>query len=248
MHHVNFLYSKIGFLSKITSKSAKVLGTSLAFELGMSNDHVMLLGRWKNPATAQYYRSVNPATLLKVYGTVNLKPESLDFVHLVPSTLLQPRALSHEETTLTSHGSRNSTGSILSTTSSSGPILRQSAPLSEGSQSRESDLVRLFLLSTMLLALHEHRLNHNRYPLPQINPTVYLNGERDLVTEETQWFLFNFLIYFWYFLINSCLKNKLAFADITSLFIAIYFLRLFQIIMFIFLFIPIQYVSYNRLF
>ena len=47
MRNVNNLYAKVGFNTKISSKSAKVLGTSLAFELGMSNDQVMLLGRWK---------------------------------------------------------------------------------------------------------------------------------------------------------------------------------------------------------
>ena len=85
MRNVNNLYAKVGFNTKISSKSAKVLGTSLAFELGMSNDQVMLLGRWKNPATAQYYRSVDPSTLLDVFSKIVLNPTDLESLKKAPS-------------------------------------------------------------------------------------------------------------------------------------------------------------------
>ncbi len=92
MKSINTIYSKVGFSLRITSKSAKVLGTSLAFELGMTDDQVMILGRWKNPATAQYYRSIDPSTLLKIFSTLVLNPSDLESARLANQRALRHRS------------------------------------------------------------------------------------------------------------------------------------------------------------
>lgn len=39
------MYRKLGFFTRIGAKSAKALGVSLAFECGLSDEQVRILGR-----------------------------------------------------------------------------------------------------------------------------------------------------------------------------------------------------------
>ncbi len=75
MRQVNVLYQKLGFAQTITSKSAKVLGVTTAFFLGMTDDEVRILGRWKDISTSQYYRSIDHSTLLNIFSKLHLTPE-----------------------------------------------------------------------------------------------------------------------------------------------------------------------------
>ncbi len=188
MKDVNRLYSKIGFQVKITTKSAKVLGTSLAFSLGMSNDHVMLLGRWKDPATAQYYRSVDPSTLLKVYGTLSLNPSFLDSESSGGSISTQ-----HPPQPVTQKSPRNLSPSAGSRTTSmtmyAGSSHQELNHTSDIFPSHFSSSVRHFLLSTIYLQKDNNPLANDGFPLPPINPEVLLNGEQNLCHEESHTFV-----------------------------------------------------------
>lgn len=66
MKSVNDLYRSNGCEIKITSKSAKAAGVSIAFRKGLSNNDIMLMGRWRCPDTAQHYRDVDPFTLARI--------------------------------------------------------------------------------------------------------------------------------------------------------------------------------------
>lgn len=63
---VNIIYTKLGYPRRITGKSAKVLGVSLAFSAGLSEDDIRILGRWKSADTARHYRSISPEKLLSI--------------------------------------------------------------------------------------------------------------------------------------------------------------------------------------
>ena len=76
MRQINILYKKLGFTETISSKSAKVLGVSTAFFLGMTDDEVRILGRWKDISTSQYYRSIDHTTLLNIFSKLHLSPET----------------------------------------------------------------------------------------------------------------------------------------------------------------------------
>jgi len=76
MRQINILYKKLGFTEIISSKSAKVLGVSTAFFLGMTDDEVRILGRWKDISTSQYYRSIDHTTLLNIFSKLHLSPET----------------------------------------------------------------------------------------------------------------------------------------------------------------------------
>ena len=78
LRQINDLYKKVGFDSSITAKSAKVLGVSTAFFLGLSDDQIRILGRWKDISTSQYYRSVDHSTLLSIFSRLSLFPEKKD--------------------------------------------------------------------------------------------------------------------------------------------------------------------------
>lgn len=43
---INKMYKSLGFCDRIGAKSAKSLGVSLAFECGLSDDQVRILGRF----------------------------------------------------------------------------------------------------------------------------------------------------------------------------------------------------------
>ncbi len=188
MKDINGLYSKIGFQVKISTKSAKVLGTSLAFSLGMSNDHVMLLGWWKDPATAQYYRSVDPSTLLKVYRTLSLNPSYLESGNSVCAFPTQ-----HQPQPVALRSPRNlslSAGfTATSTTMYVGSSHTELDRTSEFFPSNISTSVRHFLLSTIYLQQNNNLLANDGLPLPPLNPDVMLNGKQDLCHEGSQTFI-----------------------------------------------------------
>ena len=48
---------------RITGKSCKYLGVSTCFSMGLTNDQIRILGRWKSGDTPQYYRNVYPGAL-----------------------------------------------------------------------------------------------------------------------------------------------------------------------------------------
>ena len=66
MRSVNDLYRSNACDIKITSKSAKAAGVSSAFKKGLSNNDIMLMGRWRSPDTAQHYRDIDPFTLARI--------------------------------------------------------------------------------------------------------------------------------------------------------------------------------------
>jgi hypothetical protein len=72
LRDVNAIYSSLGLSYKITGKSAKSLGVSTAFMQGMSDDEIMILGRWRNIATSRHYRLVDDATLYNIYSKLQL--------------------------------------------------------------------------------------------------------------------------------------------------------------------------------
>ncbi len=79
LRDVNKIYTNLGLDYKITTKSMKSLGVSTAFRIGMSDDHVRILGRWRSIVTAQHYREVDDSTLLKIFSRLLIKsnlPES----------------------------------------------------------------------------------------------------------------------------------------------------------------------------
>lgn len=73
---INKLYAIIGYHTPTTGKSAKVLGVTLAFQLGLSNDEIRILGRWRSLSTAQHYRNVEPSKLLKLSTAISFETAS----------------------------------------------------------------------------------------------------------------------------------------------------------------------------
>lgn len=72
LRDVNALYAKVGYHIRTTGKSAKVLGVTLAYQLGLSDDEIRILGRWRSVATAQHYRNVEAGKILKLSGAITL--------------------------------------------------------------------------------------------------------------------------------------------------------------------------------
>jgi hypothetical protein len=70
---INKLYEAVGYYIKTTGKSAKVLGVTLAYSLGLSDDEVRILGRWRSIHTAQHYRNVEPRKIIKISNRIRLQ-------------------------------------------------------------------------------------------------------------------------------------------------------------------------------
>jgi hypothetical protein len=60
---INSYYASAGYNQRVTGKSAKYLGVSTAFQMGLTNDQIRLLGRWRSVDTPQHYRNVDPGAL-----------------------------------------------------------------------------------------------------------------------------------------------------------------------------------------
>ena len=66
LKNLNMVYRSVGFNTHISGKSAKALGVSLAFESGMSDEQVRILGRWASIQTARHYFNISSGTLLSI--------------------------------------------------------------------------------------------------------------------------------------------------------------------------------------
>lgn len=56
----------------------KSLAVSTAFRIGMKDDEVRILGRWRSIATAQHYREVDDSTLLNIFSRLLIQPNLSD--------------------------------------------------------------------------------------------------------------------------------------------------------------------------
>ena len=200
MRNVNNLYAKVGFNTKISSKSAKVLGTSLAFELGMSNDQVMLLGRWKNPATAQYYRSVDPSTLLDVFSKIVLNPTDLESLKVARKKLVRkqrsleyiaPSAQSYSVAASQPPALQSIPAAITSMIPSVYPQFQgqDQVPNSTISTSSNCHLAWQFLISAGFIYPGGAPVMQDGFPLPTEVPELQFSGEDDLTLEENNAFV-----------------------------------------------------------
>ena len=163
MKDVNLIYSNLGLKYKITSKSAKSLGVSSAFRLGMSDDHIRVLGRWRSIATAQHYRAIDDTTLLEIFSKIMLKT----------SSSAVPRSLA----SLTNQVSNSSSSQTTPSWSTA-----HSASLNRA-------LIFQVLLASGFLDPHNRPLNREGYPIPQDVPEVRANGEEFLAIESSQSFI-----------------------------------------------------------
>ena len=163
MKDVNLIYSNLGLKHKITSKSAKSLGVSSAFRLGMSDDHIRVLGRWRSIATAQHYRAIDDTTLIEIFSKIMLKS----------SSTAVPRSLA----ALTDQASNSITSRTTPSWSSA-----HSASLNRA-------LIFQILLASGYLDPQGCPLNNDGYPLPQDVPEVRANGEDLLAIESSQTFI-----------------------------------------------------------
>ena len=84
---INTLYTSIGHPHRVTGKSAKYCGVSTAFKLGLSNDDIRLLGRWRSCETPQYYRQVDPMRLHNISRVMNLSIVSGNAPDMEPSSV-----------------------------------------------------------------------------------------------------------------------------------------------------------------
>ena len=163
MKDVNLIYSNLGLKHKITSKSAKSLGVSSAFRLGMSDDHIRVLGRLRSIATAQHYRAIDDTTLIEIFSKIMLKS----------SSTAVPRSLA----ALTDQASNSITSRTTPSWSSA-----HSASLNRA-------LIFQILLASGYLDPQGCPLNNEGYPLPQDVPEVRANGEELLAIESSQTFI-----------------------------------------------------------
>jgi hypothetical protein len=163
MKDVNNLYQPLGLAYKITSKSAKSLGVSTAFKLGMSDDHIRVLGRWRSISTAQHYRAIDDSTLLNIFSRISLKPSSTAVPRSLAALTEQPSATTTMSTT----------PSWLST---------HSAALNRA-------LIYRILLSSGFLQPQDCPLNPDGYPAAQAVPEVRIDGEETLAIESSQSFI-----------------------------------------------------------
>lgn len=65
------MYFALGYFEKIGGKSAKVCGTSLAFEAGLTPEQVRILGRWRCAETARHYYNMSDRTILNITSTLS---------------------------------------------------------------------------------------------------------------------------------------------------------------------------------
>lgn len=163
MKDVNLIYRNLGLDYNITSKSAKSLGVSTAFKLGMSDDHIRVLGRWRSISTAQHYRAIDDTTLLEIFSRIILKS----------SSTAVPRSLA----SLTDQSS----SSIVSQTTPSWSSTH-SAPLNRA-------LIYHILLASGYPWPQGCPINSDGYPVPQEVPEVRTNGEDLLAIESSQSFI-----------------------------------------------------------
>ena len=69
--------TSVGYYGKISSKSAKISGTSASFNAGLTNSDVRDKGRWRSPDTALYYRQLSSGhrQMLSTSNTFLMDPE-----------------------------------------------------------------------------------------------------------------------------------------------------------------------------
>jgi hypothetical protein len=122
---INKMYAKCGYHINTTGKSAKVLGVTLAFELGLSNDEIRILGRWRSLSTAQHYRNVEPQKLLKLGTAISFETRSQGITTscFFPATLQSDR----QETSASSELWSADTQTTASTRSTAAPEQVQQA-------------------------------------------------------------------------------------------------------------------------
>ena len=101
---LNTLYTSIGHPDRVTGKSAKCCGVSTAFKIGLTNDEIRVLGRWKSVETPQFYREIDPGRISNVSKVMNMALISGNKLVCSPvmpptltlSTLLRPREIVQE--------------------------------------------------------------------------------------------------------------------------------------------------------
>lgn len=100
---INNIYRDLGFIHRISGKSAKYCGVSMAFKSGLTIDQIRLLGRWRSCDTPQYYRDIDPSLLSIISNTMNMSLNSQSSsdlsnskgkqISLSLSTILRPNPL-----------------------------------------------------------------------------------------------------------------------------------------------------------
>ncbi len=75
---------------------------STAFFLGLDDDQIRILGRWKDISTSQYYRNLDHSTLLNIFSKLSLnpevqhnKPQSLNFASFSDRLIGLPQCCQH---------------------------------------------------------------------------------------------------------------------------------------------------------
>lgn len=85
----NEIYRSVGYNTKITCKSAKCLGVSLAYEAGLSSEEVRILGRWRCENTARHYLNISDKKILKVARTLTLATMDNNVSYLAQRSVAQ---------------------------------------------------------------------------------------------------------------------------------------------------------------
>lgn len=215
---INSYYASAGYNQRVTGKSAKYLGVSTAFQMGLTNDQIRLLGRWRSVDTPQHYGNVDPGALrhisLKLASALNpshtldgtersqvvREPPELDREELPVRGLSLP--VQHQPMVAVHHREvmreRSPIRRDVATQTTETQDFCSKCRCQLQTRNQDHHIPNLHhihrqpqILSPLRLQQHRHEEVLTAFPVYPANALPYLPGESDLQIESTQYTSFD---------------------------------------------------------
>ena len=196
---INGMYRYIGFNTKITCKSAKCLGVSLAYEAGLTSEEVRILGRWRCEDTARHYLNISDRKILTVARTLTLATMDDNVSYLAQKPVAQtgtlkdslqqygPLAYVQHQKMQQQDGAAGS--QVVKDGQHTGSAMESKMPSAYSTQSCLTNSVALNPVKVQHVKLYtvtrpkiitDLRLDSEGYPIVNFNVRAHVSGETNL--------------------------------------------------------------------